>query len=146
MVSGNGENAAGPKQQKWYVVDASGKSLGRVASAVAAVLRGKHRPDFCPERDMGDHVIVINASKVVLTGNKATKKVFYRHSQYPGGLKATPYGKLLSEKPDRAMRLAVGGMLPHNRLGRTLIRKLKVYAGSEHPHQAQKPEPMEVKG
>lgn len=130
--------------RKWYVVDADGRTLGRLASSVAAVLRGKHRPDFTPEVDTGDHVIIINADKIVLTGNKRTQKMRYSHSLYPGGLRAVSYGQLLDTRPEQAIRDTVAGMLPHNRLGRQMIKKLKVYRGSEHPHEAQKPEPLKL--
>lgn len=126
--------------RKWYILDAEGKSLGRVATEAARLLRGKHKPTFTPHVDTGDYVIVINADKAVLTGNKLDQKVMYHHSGYPGGLKETPYRKLMAEKPERAMEAAVRGMLPKNRLGRKMIKKMKVYAGAEHVHQAQKPE------
>lgn len=129
---------------KWYIVDASSQPLGRLAARIAHVLRGKHRPDFTPHVNHGDHVIVINAEGVVLTGNKLDQKMAYRHSGYPGGLKAVPYRRLLSRNPERAVEKAVKGMLPKNRLGRQLYRNLKVYRGMEHPHQAQKPEPIEA--
>lgn len=130
--------------QKWYVVDAEGRTLGRLASSVAAVLRGKHRPDFTPDVDTGDHVIIINADKIVLTGKKRTDKMHYTHSLYPGGLKAVSYGQLLDTRPEQAIRDTIAGMLPHTRLGREMIKKLKVYRGSEHPHEAQKPEPLKL--
>ena len=131
---------AGQIERKWYVLDAAGKPLGRVATEVARILRGKHKPIFTPHVDTGDHVIVINAGKVVLTGNKAAQKFAYRHSGYPGGLKKVSYGTLIANKPERAVMLAVKGMLPHNRLGRAMLKKVRVYAGSEHPHQAPQPE------
>lgn len=131
-------------QRKWYLVDAEGKTLGRLASQVAAILRGKHKPTFTPNVDCGDHVIIINADKVVLTGKKATDKVLYRHSMYPGGLKAVKYGQLLKTKPEQALTKTIWGMLPHNRLGRQMIKKLRVYRGAEHPHAAQLPEKLEV--
>ena len=131
---------AGQIERKWYVLDAAGKPLGRVATEVARILRGKHKPIFTPHVDTGDHVIVINAGKVVLTGNKAAQKFAYRHSGYPGGLKKVSYGTLIANKPERAVMLAVKGMLPHTRLGRAMLKKVRVYAGSEHPHQAQQPE------
>lgn len=127
-------------EKKWYIVDAEGKALGRVASEVARLLRGKHKPTFTPHVDTGDFVIVINAEKVVLTGKKLEQKQYVRHSGYPGGLKTMSYQKLLQEKPELAIEKAVKGMLPHNRLGRAQGRKLKVYAGAEHPHAAQQPE------
>jgi len=134
----------GEIEHKWYMVDAAGKPLGRLASEVAKVLRGKHKPTFTPFLDVGDHVIVVNAEKVVLTGRKLEQKKKYHHSGYPGGLKTMPYSKLMVEHPERAIEYAVRGMLPHNRLGRKLFRKLKVYAGTDHPHEAQKPEPLSI--
>jgi large subunit ribosomal protein L13 len=131
-------------ERAWYVVDAEGKTLGRLASQIAAILRGKHKPTFTPHVDCGDHVIVINAEKVHLTGDKLRKKMYFHHSRYPGGLKAIPYGQLLATKPERAIEEAVRGMLPHNRLGRQMFRKLKVYAGPEHPHAAQQPKALEI--
>ncbi|UCF93621.1 MAG: 50S ribosomal protein L13 [Desulfobacterales bacterium] len=128
----------------WCVVDASGATLGRLASAIAARLRGKHTPLYTPHADMGDWVIVINADKVVLTGQKWDQKTYYRHSGYIGGLKAITAGKLLAKKPEDLVRFAVKGMLPKNRLGRQLFRKLKVYPGDTHPHEAQKPEVVVV--
>lgn len=128
----------------WHVVDADGLVLGRLASEVARVLRGKHKPIFAPHLDTGDHVIVVNAAKVVLTADKAATKVVYRHSGYPGGLKARTYGELLATRPEEAVRRAVKGMLPKGRLGRRMLRKLKVYAGPAHPHAAQKPASLEI--
>lgn len=124
-------------EQRWHLMDASGKTLGRLASQVAQLLRGKHRPSFSPHLDMGDHVVVINASQLQVTGKKLRDKVYYRHSGYPGGLKQETLAKLLAEHPTRVLEHAIQGMLPHNRLGRALMRKLRVYAGSEHPHRAQ---------
>ncbi len=124
----------------WYVVDAEGQSLGRLAARVASVLRGKHRPDYTPHADAGDFVIVINAEKVQLTGNKLLQKKLYRHSGYPGGLKSESYEHLLGRKPELAIEKAVKGMLPKTSLGRQCFRKLKVYAGSSHPHTAQQPQ------
>lgn len=137
---------AKPEELKkdWYVADAANMALGRLAVEVAKVLRGKHKPIFTPHVDTGDFVVVINASKVRLTGNKAEDKYFRRHSGYPGGLKSVPYGKLLAEKPEFAIKRAVRGMLPHNRLGRAIIKKLKVYRGSDHPHDAQRPRVLEM--
>ncbi|GAB6932390.1 50S ribosomal protein L13 [Calditerricola satsumensis] len=135
----------GEVERKWYVVDAAGQTLGRLASQVAAILRGKHKPQYTPHVDTGDFVIVINAEKVVLTGKKLDKKVYYRHSGYPGGLKKTTAREMLQNKPEEMIERAVWGMLPKNRLGRKLIKKLKVYRGSEHPHQAQKPEVLELR-
>ncbi|AEF93150.1 ribosomal protein L13 [Desulfotomaculum nigrificans CO-1-SRB] len=127
-------------KRKWYVLDAEGKPLGRVAAEAARILRGKHTPAFTPHVDTGDHVIVINADKVVLTGRKLDQKMYTRHSGYPGGLKQTPYRQMLAKRPELIMEKAIKGMLPHNRLGEQQFKKLKVYSGSEHPHQAQKPE------
>lgn len=127
---------------RWYVVDAGSDSLGRVAARIAHVLRGKHRPDFTPHVNHGDHIIVLNAANIVLTGNKLDQKRAYRHSGYPGGLKAVPYRQLLARTPERAIEKAVKGMLPKNRLGRQLYKNLKVYRGSDHPHQAQQPQPF----
>jgi len=132
-------------QRQWYVVDADGKVLGRLASEVAKILRGKHKPGFTPHVDGGDFVIVVNARGVRLTGNKQEEKVYYRHSEYPGGIRATMAEKMLADKPDRLIRFAVKGMLPKNRLGRRIFHKLKVYAGSEHPHESQKPQPLLIK-
>lgn len=131
-------------ERKWYVVDAAGQTLGRLATRIAEVLRGKHKPTFTPHVDTGDYVIVVNAEKVKLTGNKWEQKKYYRHSGYPGGLKETPYNKLVEKKPELIIEKAVRGMIPHNKLGRRIIKKLKVYAGPEHPHQAQQPEVMEL--
>jgi len=131
-------------ERKWYVVDAEGKTLGRLASQVAAILRGKHKPTFTPHVDCGDYVIIVNAEKVKVTGKKVTDKIYYRHSGYPGGQKAISFEQMIAKRPERVLELAIKGMLPHNRLGRQMYRKLKVYAGPEHPHAAQKPEPLEV--
>lgn len=131
-------------QIKWWVVDANGAILGRLASMIASRLRGKHNPLFTPHIDTGDHVIVINAEKIALTGKKLEKKQYYRHSGYIGGLKSITARKLLEKKPEDLVRFAVKGMLPKNRLGRSLFKKLKVYSGAEHPHEAQKPEVLEV--
>ena len=126
--------------RKWYIIDAEGKTLGRLAAQVASILRGKHKADYTPHVDTGDHVIVINAEKVVLTGKKLEQKMYRRHSLHPGGLKEMKYGELMEKSPDRAVMLAVKGMLPGNTLGRTALKKLRVYRGAEHSHQAQKPE------
>ena len=131
-------------ERKWYVVDADGVVLGRLASEVAKILRGKHKPMFAPHMDTGDHVIVVNAAGVRMTGTKAEQKIYYRHSGYPGGLRELPYTKLLAERPTLVVEKAVRGMLPKNRLGRQMISKLSVYAGPEHPHRAQKPEVLPV--
>lgn len=125
---------------KWLIIDAAGKPLGRVATEAAALLRGKHKPSFTPHVDVGDHVIIINAEKAVLTGKKLDQKIYYRHSGYPGGLKKITYRQYMAKKPEDAMRKAVIGMLPHTRLGAAQARKLRVYRGAEHPHAAQKPE------
>ena len=135
----------GEIERHWHVIDASDVVLGRLATHVATLLRGKHKPVFAPHVDTGDFVIVVNAEKVALTGNKRQTKVAYRHSGYPGGLKTIAYEDLLTKRPERAIQLAVKGMLPHNRLGRQLITKLKVYAGPDHPHAAQQPVPFEIK-
>ncbi len=128
---------------KWYVVDAEGIVLGRLASRIASRIRGKHQPMFTPHTDTGDNIVVINADKIVLTGRKMEQKKYYRHSGYIGGLTTTTAKELLAKKPEDVIRLAVRGMLPKNRLGRKLIKKLKVYTGSEHPHAAQQPEVLE---
>lgn len=130
--------------RSWFVVDAEGLVLGRLATEVARVLRGKHKPTFAPHMDMGDHVIIINADKVVLTSNKAEKKLMYRHSGYPGGIKSRTYAQMLDTKPEEAVRRTVRGMLPKTRLGRAQISKLKVYAGPLHPHVAQQPQPLTI--
>jgi len=129
-------------ERAWFVVDAEGMVLGRMATEVAKILRGKHKPTFAPYLDGGDHVVVVNADKVVLTGDKATKKLVHRHSGYPGGLRSEKYGDLLARRPADAVRRTIRGMLPHNRLGRAQLRKLKVYAGPDHPHAAQQPQPL----
>jgi large subunit ribosomal protein L13 len=133
-------------ERKWFVIDAEGKTLGRLASEAASLIRGKHKPQFTPHIDTGDFVVVINASKIVLTGNKMANKNYYRHSMHPGGLKVTPAHEMLKNKPERMIELAVHGMLPKNRLGNQMKLKLKVYAGAEHPHQAQNPEVYELRG
>lgn len=130
--------------RKWYVVDAEGKTLGRLASQVAAILRGKHKPIYTPHVDTGDFVIIINAQKVVLTGKKLDQKMHRHHSLYPGGLKETPYRKFLAEKPEFAVYEAVRGMLPKGPLGRKMLKKLKVYRGPEHKNQAQQPEVLDI--
>jgi large subunit ribosomal protein L13 len=132
---------AKPEEQErtWWVIDATGKPLGRLATECAKLLRGKHKPTFTPHVDTGDHVIVINADKVLLTGNKGEERIYW-HSQYPGGLKSVTKGAMLAKRPDRLVERTIKGMLPHNRLGDQMYRKLKVYAGEKHPHEAQKPE------
>lgn len=131
-------------ERKWYVVDARGQVLGRLASRVATILMGKHKPDYTPFLDMGDHVIVINASKVKLTGKKEEKKIYRWHSGYPGGLKEVLARDLKAKHPEKLVEWAVWGMLPKTKLGKQMFRKLKVYAGEDHPHQAQQPIPLEV--
>ncbi|HEY0904863.1 MAG TPA: 50S ribosomal protein L13 [Marmoricola sp.] len=131
-------------QREWHVIDATDVVLGRLAVQAANLLRGKHKTIFAPHVDTGDFVIVVNASKVALSGNKATKKMSYRHSGYPGGLSSTPIGELIEKDARKAIENAVWGMLPKNRLGRQMLKKLKVYAGPEHPHQAQKATPFEI--
>jgi len=131
-------------KREWYLVDAEGKTLGRLASEIAKILRGKHKPIYTPHLDCGDYVIVINADKIRVTGKKLDQKIYYRHSGYPGGLKSISLRDQLKKHPTRVLRAAVWGMLPHNRLGRAMIKKLKVYAGDSHPHQAQQPKPLEV--
>ena len=133
-------------ERKWYVVDAQNQTLGRLATEVATVLRGKHKPQYTPHLDTGDYVIVINADKIKVTGNKEEKKVYYRHTGYTGHLKSFTYQEIMDKFPDRIIKYAVKGMIPHNKLGREMLTKLHVYAGSEHPHQAQKPEVLEIKG
>ncbi len=127
-------------EKKWYLVDAEGKVLGRVASSVAAILRGKHKADYTPSMDMGDNVIIVNAAKVKITGNKALKKKYYRHSGYPGGLKEKSFSEVMKSDPTFALRNAIKGMLPRNRLGRKQLLNVKIYGGENHPHHAQKPE------
>jgi large subunit ribosomal protein L13 len=129
-------------EHAWYVVDAQDLVLGRLATRIAHVLRGKHKPQFAPHIDCGDHVIVVNAAGVRLTGSKGEQSFAYRHSGYPGGLKAVPFARLLDEKPERLVERAVTGMLPKNTVGRAQARKLKVYAGPDHPHEAQRPQPL----
>ena len=132
------------QDRKWYVIDAEGKTFGRLASRVAYILKGKHKPTYTPHADMGDYVIVVNADKLVFTGNKLDQKVYYRHTGYPGGLKETTYRTLMETRPEFALEHAVKGMLPKNSLGRQMIKKLKVYAGPNHNHEAQQPETLEV--
>lgn len=131
-------------QREWYVVDASGQTLGRLAARIASVLRGKHKPVYSPSVDVGDFVIVVNAEKVHVTGRKLDQKIYYRHSGYPGGLKEITLRNLLQRHPTRVIEHAVRGMLPKNRLGRQVFKHLKVYAGSEHPHEAQQPKALEL--
>ena len=131
-------------ERKWYVVDAEGMVLGRLASQVASILRGKNKPTYTPNVDTGDHVIIINADKVVLTGNKLTDKIYYHHTGYVGHMKETPYGELMAKKPEFAVKKAIVGMLPKGPLGRKMATKLRVYAGAEHGHEAQKPEVVKL--
>jgi large subunit ribosomal protein L13 len=132
------------RERNWLVVDATGKTLGRLATQIADVLRGKRKPEYTPHVDTGDFVIVVNAERISVTGNKRQEKRYYRHSGYPGGLRSRTLEEMLARRPEEVIRLAVKGMLPRNRLGRAQLRKLKVYAGPDHPHAAQKPEPLEV--
>lgn len=132
------------KNRHWVVIDAENASLGRVASRAASILRGKHRPDFTPNQDAGDFVVIINAAKVRLTGAKAENKIYHRHTGYPGGIRAVSAGRLLESRPERMIEMAVRGMLPKNRLARRLFTKLKIYKGAEHPHAAQKPESVKL--
>ena len=131
-------------ERAWWIVDAEGHRLGRLATRLAHVLRGKHKPSFTPHLDVGDHIVVINAEKIVLSGKKADQKTYFRHSGYMGNEKHIPFKRMLERRPERVIELAVKGMLPKNTLGRHMRRKLKVYAGSEHPHQGQKPEPLKI--
>lgn len=134
---------AGQIDRKWLIVDATGKPLGRLATEVARILRGKHKPIYTPSIDTGDHVIVINAANVVLTGKKAEQKFYYRHSGFAGGMKKVSYGTLIATRPEKAVELAVKGMIPHNKLGAAMLKKVRIYSGSEHPHEAQQPEVWE---
>jgi large subunit ribosomal protein L13 len=131
-------------QQDWYLVDAAGKTLGRLAAEIAHRLRGKHKPEYTPHVDTGDYIVVVNAEKVQVTGKKATDKIYYSHSEFPGGIKEISFEKLIDKAPTRALEIAVKGMLPHNPLGRAMFRKLKVYAGTEHPHTAQQPQTLNI--
>ena len=132
-------------ERRWYVVDAEGKTLGRLSTEIARVLRGKHKAQYTPHVDVGDFIVVVNADRVVVTGRKAEQKVYYRHTGYPGGLRETSYETMLERKPTEILRKAVRGMMPRTRLGRQQFSKLKIYAGPEHPHEAQAPEPYEVR-
>lgn len=134
----------GDIKRVWYVVDAADAPLGRLSSEVAQILRGKSKPTYAPHMDGGDFVIIVNAEKIYVSGNKETQKIYFRHSGYPGGLRAETFAKVRKERPERIIESAVRGMLPKNRLGRQMIKKLKVYAGPDHPHQAQSPEPKEL--
>ncbi len=131
-------------KRDWYVVDAEGKTLGRLASEIAFRLRGKHKPEFTPHVDTGDYIVVVNAEKVAVTGRKAEQKTYYRYTGYIGNMKSTTFEKLVQRAPERILQLAVKGMMPKNRLGREMIKKLKVYAGAEHAHQAQQPQPLNL--
>lgn len=132
-------------ERKWYVIDADGKTLGRLATEIATILRGKHKPIFTPHVDTGDYVVVTNAEKVTLTGKKLYQKQMIKHSRFPGGLKTIDYKTLLQTKPERVIEAAVKGMLPHNKLGAKMYKKLKVYRGAQHPHEAQQPEVWEIR-
>jgi large subunit ribosomal protein L13 len=131
-------------ERSWWIVDAAGKPLGRLATEIARILRGKHKPMYTPHLDTGDHVIVVNSSQVALTGRKAEQKTYFRHSGYMGGEKHIPFKRMIESRPERVIELAVKGMLPKNALGRQMRKKLRVYAGSEHPHQGQNPQPLEI--
>jgi large subunit ribosomal protein L13 len=131
-------------QRDWYLVDADGKTLGRLAAEIAHRLRGKHKPEYTPHVDTGDYIVVVNAEKVRVTGKKASDKIYYSHSEFPGGIKDISFEKLIDRAPTRALEIAVKGMLPHNPLGRAMFRKLKVYAGTEHPHAAQQPQSLNI--
>jgi large subunit ribosomal protein L13 len=132
------------RQRDWYVVDAEGKTLGRLATQIADALRGKRKPEYTPHCDTGDFVVVVNAEKIAVTGNKRAAKLYWRHSGYPGGIRSRTLGEMIERRPEEVIRKAVHGMLPRNRLARQQLRKLKVYAGPEHPHAAQQPKPMEI--
>ena len=131
-------------ERRWWIVDAVDQPLGRLATRVASILRGKHKPMFTPHLDTGDHVVVINASQVMLTGKKADQKEYFRHSGYMGGERFIPFKRMLATHPDRVIEMAVKGMMPKNALGKNMTKKLKVYGGAEHPHQGQKPEPLDL--
>ena len=131
-------------EREWFVVDATGKTLGRMATEIARRLRGKHKPEYTPHVDTGDYIVVVNAEKVAVTGNKAKDKIYHSHTGYPGGLKSISFEKLIDKAPERTIESAVKGMLPRNPLGREMFRKLKVYAGAEHPHTAQQPKALEL--
>lgn len=135
---------AGDIERSWYVVDADGKTLGRLASQIAHVLRGKHKPTYSPHMDVGDHIVVINAEKIRVTGRKAEQKVYYRHTGHPGGLRTTTYEDMMDKHPDRILRTAIKGMMPNNVLGRQMFKKLRIYAGAEHGHTAQQPQVLDI--
>ncbi len=130
--------------RKWYIIDASGKTLGRVAVKIASILRGKNKPVYTPHQEVGDYVVVINADKIAVTGNKRTEKLYYHYSGYPGGMKVESFEKMMAKKPEFPLEAAIKGMLPKNRLGRKLFHNVKVYSGDQHPHGAQQPEPLEI--
>ena len=130
--------------REWYVVDATGKTLGRLSTEIANRLRGKHKPEFTPHVDTGDYIVVVNAEKVKVTGNKTTDKVYHHHTGYPGGIKSIPFDQLIDKAPERIIEKAVKGMMPKNKLSQSMMTKLKIYAGSEHPHSAQQPTPLEI--
>jgi len=130
--------------REWYVVDATGKTLGRLSTEIANRLRGKHKPEFTPHVDTGDYIVVVNAEKVKVTGNKTTDKVYHHHTGYPGGIKSIPFDQLIDKAPERIIEKAVKGMMPKNKLSRSMMTKLKIYAGGEHPHSAQQPTPLEI--
>jgi large subunit ribosomal protein L13 len=132
------------RERDWLVVDATGKTLGRLATQIADVLRGKHKPEYTPHCDVGDFVVVVNAEKIAVTGRKRENKLYHRYSGYPGGLRSRTFAEMLERRPEEPIRLAVKGMLPRNRIARAQLRKLKIYAGPEHPHAAQQPKPMEI--
>jgi large subunit ribosomal protein L13 len=134
----------GEIQHGWYVVDAQGKVLGRLAAQIAVRLRGKHKPQYTPHVDTGDYIVVVNAAKVRVTGRKPERKIYYRHTEFPGGLRQTNFAKLQAKKPERVLQLAVKGMLPKGPLGYAMIKKLKIYAGATHPHSAQQPKALEI--
>ncbi len=131
-------------KRSWYLVDATDKTLGRLSTEIANRLRGKHKPEYTPHVDTGDYIVVVNAEKVKVTGNKVSDKVYYRHTGYPGGIKSVTFGELIEKAPERAIETAVKGMMPKNKLSNAMLSKLKVYAGSEHPHSAQQPTPLEI--
>ena len=132
------------REREWLVVDATGQTLGRLATQIATALRGKHKPEYTPHCDVGDFIVVVNAEKIAVTGKKRDEKLYHRYSGYPGGLRTRTFSEMLDRRPEEPLRLAVKGMLPRNRIARAQLRKLKIYAGPEHPHAAQQPKPMEI--
>jgi len=132
------------RERDWVIVDATGQTLGRLATQIATALRGKHKPEYTPHCDVGDFVVVVNAEKIAVTGKKRDEKLYHRYSGYPGGLRSRTFAEMLERRPEEPLRLAVKGMLPRNRIARAQLRKLKIYAGPEHPHAAQQPKPMEI--